>query len=226
MTRVTALLTLLVFLPQAAHAQTVSASAYAQTLAPPSVPTDPLPAEEEEAVEARITYAEAMAREGNWREAGRAMAQATRLHPDAPRVRLARLSIRHEAAPSAALRLSPRRQQALLAHDAAGSEFSTAGNVLGVIGAGAAVIGALIVIVYAGIVGASSATAGIWGGRTSLNVETVAPYVGVAGGLGIVCAFIGIGLHAAASGHESAIHLTVHPEVSAEGGGLTLSGNF
>ena len=74
MTRVTALLTLLVFLPQAAHAQTVSASAYAQTLAPPSVPTDPLPAEEEEAVEARITYAEAMAREGNWREAGRAMA--------------------------------------------------------------------------------------------------------------------------------------------------------
>ena len=78
MTRVVSLLTLLVFLPHSARAQTV----YAQIPAPPSVPEDPTPEEQAVAIEERIDYVDALAHERNWEGAGRAMREAQRVDRD------------------------------------------------------------------------------------------------------------------------------------------------
>ena len=225
MIRVIALLTLLVFLPHTAHAQTVSASVYRQFAAPASAPLDPTPEEQAVAIRERLVYANDLAGEQNWEDAGRALREALRIDRDNQRVRLAILGVRNHARPSFVLRLDPLLQQALLDDAEHASALSTAGHVLGVMGAAGAGIGLVLILVGAlGLAFSSlvSAATGTPGGHISF----VAPWVGTAGGIGLALAVVGGSLHAVAAGHQDAIHLTLHPSVHAEGGGLVLSGRF
>ena len=124
------------------------------------------------------------------------------------------------------LRLDPVVQQELLDNSDHASALSTAGHVLGALGAGAAAIGIVLILVGALGVGLSAGVSSLIGTPSTAHISFVAPWVGTAGGIGLALAALGGTLHTVAAGHQDAVHLTLHPRVHAEGGGLMLSGNF
>lgn len=226
MTRIVALLTLLVFLPAAARAQTVDASVYAQTPAPQPIQPGASDAALALAIDERIAYAEQVAAEQNWREASRILREAERIDASAQRVRLAHLGVRHRVAPSLVLRLDDATQAALLHHVDTANGFTIAGHVFGILGAASAVVGVVILVLGAVGVALSAGLATIFGTSSSASLDGLAPIVGLTGGIGLGLAAVGGGFHLAASGESRAVRVALVPQASADGGGVMLAGTF
>ena len=234
MNRFIAILTLLFFVPQTVHAQattssasgSVSASAYVQTEVSAPLASDASASEVEFAIEERIARAEAAASEENWREATRAMREAQRLDGSAQRVRLAHLGVRNRVAPSLVLQLDPALQQELLHHVDTGDALTTAGHVFGVIGAASALVGVVFIVVGAIGLAFVAALGAIFGSGSSGSLDGLAPIVGICGGVGLGLAAVGGGFHLAAGGENHAIRVALHPQASAEGGGIAIRGTF
>lgn len=229
MTRLIALLTLLVFVPQAALAQTserIPASAYSQPSAPQPLPANASASDLDRAIEQRIAHAETAAANEDWREASRAVREAQRLDGSAPRVRLAQLGVRYRVAPSLVLHLDVEAQETLLHHADSASGLTIAGHVFGVLGAVSAVAGAVVLIL--GALGAAlTAFAGaVTGTDRRANLDGLAPIIGLTGGLALAFAAVGGGFHLAASGENHAIRVALVPQASPEGGGLMVAGSF
>ncbi len=229
MTRLIALLTLLVFLPEAARAQTterVRASAYLQTPAPQPLPAQASEADIERAIEERIAYAETAASEDNWRESTRALREAQRLDGSAPRVRLAQLGVRYRVAPSLVLHLDGTAQEALLHHADNANTLTLAGHVFGILGAASALVGVVFLVLGAVGVALSAGVATIFGTTSSASLDGLAPIVGLTGGVGLGLAAVGAGFHLAASGENHAIRVALVPQASTDGAGLVVTGTF
>lgn len=227
MTRIVALLTVLLSIPQLAEAQAVAASAYAQSDAPLAVPSaDASASELEFAVGERLARAEAAAASGQWRDASRALREAQHIDRHDRRVRLGQFALRSRLVPSLVLQLDPSVQQELLHHDDTASAFTTAGHVFGIIGAASAVAGGVIVLLGAIGLGLLRGLEAVTGSPPRGSLDGLALPVGICGGVGLALAAVGGGFHLAASGESRAIRAVLIPQVSAEGASILVGGSF